>query len=96
MGFGAIGSSNKDAGIDQQHEMRSDAVSKLLGCSVGSFAMDIEGFRLPGRDTTDERFQRIIKPGSQLVDEGLSGDPAALSFDAQPESCFPTRSQYWQ
>ena len=66
--------------IDQQHDRTSDALSKLLAGGVGSLLVDVKRFGPPGRAASDERFQRVIEPRRQLVEERLTTDPATLSF----------------
>ena len=87
-GFTAVGGSDEDAGVDQQHGSRSDALGELGGGGRGTFSTDVEGLSPPRCSAPDEGFERIIEPGGQLVDERLAGDPASLGLGVQPGSEF--------
>ena len=85
-GLVAVGSRDEDARVDQKHGRTSDALSKLLAGRVGSLLVNVERLGPPGRAASDERFQGVIEPRCQLVEERLGGDPrrsaSALSREA--------------
>jgi hypothetical protein len=56
--------------------------------------VDVERLGPPRRAASDERFQGIIEPCCQLVEERLAGDPATLSFGVEPRSEFLDRDRH--